>query len=339
MIGDAEVIGLPTGFDILAELEHSSSILIATAYAQLSGWNRLEKVILDSKVRASLLCGLDHNFTQPQLLNRWMRLGTDGQIDARVFLSRGRPLFHPKILIVNSASGKKEFAIVGSGNLSEGGVLRNIECSMYTDEKDDLSRLRVWFQEIFSRGRPITPDLIQCYEPIYRKARFDLKKAQKASVKLENALAAFRKSSNSRQLEKVRRADLSFHVVNTNIKNDMEDHHHMLDKHEACAFNTPWKYEIQKIKRRDLVFLYQSYGSGIIAFGQATGKLEKRDHCGDKLDAYCAPLIEFRKLMPTITPTEIRGLDNSGKVLRRAVEHIPRALGHKLYKMALQRSF
>jgi HKD family nuclease len=74
-----------------------------------------------------------------------MQLSRNSRIEAKVF-----PLgveFHPKVLIVNAADralrleGRRSFAIVGSANLSEGGLLRNIEYSLYTDRDDHIRAL------------------------------------------------------------------------------------------------------------------------------------------------------------------------------------------------------
>lgn len=71
-----------------------------------------------------------------------------------------------------------------------------------------------------------------------------------------------------------------YYIVNTNARNDINDHEMMLKEHVAAAFFTPWREKIARINKGDIVFLYQS-GVGIIAVGVANGKLKKRSYQGN----------------------------------------------------------
>ena len=59
-----------------------------------------------------------------------------------------------------------------------------------------------------------------------------------------------------------------FHVLNTNRRNSDMDEYWMLKNEAAAAFYSPWKEQIDKIQKGDVVFLYSS-GVGIIAYGIA----------------------------------------------------------------------
>jgi hypothetical protein len=62
--GNAAVFGLPRDFGIGEEIEHSSSLRLATAYAQKRGSERLEPAILKSKGKVYLLTGLEITISQ-----------------------------------------------------------------------------------------------------------------------------------------------------------------------------------------------------------------------------------------------------------------------------------
>src|SRR5205823_12381251 len=112
-------------FKILDELEQADSIRLAMAFCHMTGWNRLAPAIIKSKGNVYLLTGLDFSQTEPALLHVWNRLSVIPRFQPRLVTSK-LGIFHPKVLIVSSAS--KRFALVGSGNLSEGGLRANTEC-------------------------------------------------------------------------------------------------------------------------------------------------------------------------------------------------------------------
>lgn len=73
--------------------------------------------------------------------------------------------------------------------------------------------------------------------------------------------------------------EVKYFLLNTNKVNDVDDHHFMLNNQVAAAFEDGYKEKINRIKKGDYVFLYES-GEGIVAFGRATGIVEIRHHYG-----------------------------------------------------------
>lgn len=72
---------------------------------------------------------------------------------------------------------------------------------------------------------------------------------------------------------------LFHYVLNTNKANSSDDHNAMLSESIAAAFEDGYKEKIDRIKGGDIVFLYES-GKGIVAYGEASGVTEERDHFG-----------------------------------------------------------
>jgi len=124
-----------------------------------------------------------------------------------------------------------------------------------------------------------------------------------------------------------------YYILNTNISNNQDDHDDMLKNGKAAAYLAPWKFKIARLAKGDVIFLYQS-GTGIVALGEADGKLVKRPYNGVPDEEYCMKLQRFQKVNPPLTAAEIKkisgvnyvfmgtmfGLDaESGKAIRKAI--------------------
>lgn len=182
--GSAVVVGLPAGFDLSEELRSANEIRLATAFAHKSGWSYLKAGVAGSSADVFLLTGTEYNQTEPVVLKEWLQLKLARSDKVNVNLASGTTFFHPKVLIVRST--QKAFAIVGSGNLSKGGLQSNCECSLYIDDGSTVSELCGWFDSQFKAGTPLIAQMIKTYEPEYNKAkdkRAALEKAQKRTDK------------------------------------------------------------------------------------------------------------------------------------------------------------
>ena len=100
-----------------------------------------------------------------------------------------------------------------------------------------------------------------------------------------------------------------YFLLNTNKVNDIDDHDFMLKNQVAAAFEDGYKEKIAKFKKGDWVFLYES-GQGIIAFGQASGRLEKAPHYGREDKTYYQCLEGFTRLSKAIKASEIKRILN-----------------------------
>src|SRR5580658_8471103 len=145
--GSAFVVGLPDRFHLKQELQSAKSIKLATAFAHWSGWKHLLPHVKKTAGTVKLLTGLSFCQTEPRVLSDWCERSQDGRVQARLFTQKGMT-FHPKVLLVNNS--QTSFVVVGSGNLSNGGFLRNIECGLYSDDQSVFSTLDTWFGSLFS---------------------------------------------------------------------------------------------------------------------------------------------------------------------------------------------
>lgn len=99
-----------------------------------------------------------------------------------------------------------------------------------------------------------------------------------------------------------------YYILNTNISNDKTDHDDMLSNAKAAAYFAPWKYKIERLAKGDVVFLYQSR-VGIVAFGEASGKIVKGPYQGNPAhvdEEYYMKLLKFQRVNPPMTAAEIK---------------------------------
>lgn len=161
--GRSELIGAPHSFNLLKEVTKATTIRLAVAFAHDSGWKMLKPSIDQSNADLFLLAGGSFFHTEPRVLRAWMR---HPRTEAKLYLTRDLT-FHPKVFIVD---GPRPFAIVGSGNLSRGGLKTNVECGVYLDTPAQLDELNKWFDQIFDDAQSLAT-VIADYEQKWKSLR------------------------------------------------------------------------------------------------------------------------------------------------------------------------
>lgn len=123
------------------------------------------------------------------------------------------------------------------------------------------------------------------------------------------------------------------YVLNTNSKNDPNCDKEMLSEGKAAAYNTGWKEKIKKLQKDDWVFLYRS-GEGIVAYGKADGKLNKKDRYGVKEYEYNMNLNSFSLVDPPISAAEMKKIAGYGFNFRQTLFSISEEAANKIRKAA-----
>jgi hypothetical protein len=131
-----------------------------------------------------------------------------------------------------------------------------------------------------------------------------------------------------------------YYIVNTD-SGYPPSHRYMLKEERAAAFFDPWKYEIDRIKKGDLVFLYQS-GVGIIAVGKASGRIDvgpfKHGKRHERDGKHSQKLLNFTLVDPPITAKAISAISEYAEgarvILRPTVVHLRPGAGLRLHKLA-----
>jgi len=122
--------------------------------------------------------------------------------------------------------------------------------------------------------------------------------------------------------ENEKKINSNFHMLNTNKGNNLSDHKTMFNNGFASAFYSPWKFNIERIKENDIVFLYEN-GVGIIAYGKGTGNTLKKDHYNNKDEWYYQELNDFKKLKKPILAKEIKKILDRNVVFLRTMSGMP----------------
>ena len=135
------------------------------AFGHMSGWNILEDALTRSTAYSvEVLWGRAFFQTEPAVLLRLRKLQQkSSQPKFAVRLASAIATFHPKVWIIQQQQASA--AIVGSGNLSGGGLLSNVECGIYTDNIDHIAMLQDWFNMQWSAA----PSLEKTYEAYISK--------------------------------------------------------------------------------------------------------------------------------------------------------------------------
>lgn len=167
----------------------------------------------------------------------------------------------------------------------------------------------------YHHGYGVETDLAQA-ERWYRKA------ADQGHKKAKNALKKILKGGKQPEYEDDSEAEeAGYYFLNTNYRNDPLDHEDMLQNKKAAAYFDPWKYKIEKLRKGDIVFLYQS-GVGVVAVGQASGTLKKAAYHGDPKnndEEYFMMLEEFQRVEPPVTAATIKEVTGSNFVFMQTM--------------------
>lgn len=156
----------PIGGIINQEMMNARSVQVAVAFLRYSGIKEIEKSLrqcLDSGGKAEFIVGLDFKFTDPNAMDFFVRLC--GEYPNAKFYCFGDNeanktdiVFHPKIYLFERAN--ETTGIVGSTNLTKGGLTSNFEVNVIFKEKKPLyySQLQAIYNSVKFRDSVFVPD-------------------------------------------------------------------------------------------------------------------------------------------------------------------------------------
>jgi HKD family nuclease len=110
--------------EALIRHENSESILMSVAYVRESGVKAVEAALRDLADKTTMFVGIRNDITSVQAIKRLLSLGI--KVYAVDTASRER-IFHPKLYLATSKDSA--LLVVGSANLTRGGLYANIEAS------------------------------------------------------------------------------------------------------------------------------------------------------------------------------------------------------------------
>ena len=117
---------------------------------------------LKSGMVARIAVGLSMFVTKPDFLRKLFQLSR--KTDLELFLSDvGNQIFHPKIYAFENANSS--VVVVGSANLTNGGLTKNYEASTIIDDSQLIASVSEWFDELIEKGVLVeaSKDVIETY--------------------------------------------------------------------------------------------------------------------------------------------------------------------------------
>jgi HKD family nuclease len=176
---ESVLAGAPPGFDLLDILKSAKEIRIGVAFGRMSGWQKIASALTGSKAdRVFVLLGQAFFQTEPSLVLELRKLAKESAKPIfqviQVRLASATVTFHAKVWIID---GSQSVAIVGSGNLTAGGLADNVECGLYTAVADHVTGLREWFDEQW-KGAPPLEESCEKYIKSYQKIQGHAKLAR-----------------------------------------------------------------------------------------------------------------------------------------------------------------
>lgn len=171
-------LNYPIGNVINQEIQNADNIQIAVAFLKYSGIKVIEKSLnqcLDNGGKFELIAGLDFKTTDSKSLRYLLELKKKNtNVKFYCFGDRSNNktniVFHPKIYLFEK--GKETTGIVGSTNLTQGGLMTNFEVNTVFKENKPLyfSQLQAIYNSVKFTDSVFTPDeeYLNNYDDVFK---------------------------------------------------------------------------------------------------------------------------------------------------------------------------
>ena len=171
-------LNYPVGNVINQELQSANSVQIAVAFLKYSGVKVIESALkqcLDNGGNVELIAGLDFKTTDPESIHYFVNLKKQyPKAKFYCFGDKGENktdiVFHPKIYLFEK--GREKTGIVGSTNLTQGGLTTNFEVNTIFKETKPIyfSQLQAIYNSVKFTDSVFSPDeeYLAGYSDVYR---------------------------------------------------------------------------------------------------------------------------------------------------------------------------
>ncbi len=153
---------LKLGAELATHLTNCDEMWLAVALISDKGYSFIQENI-NQEAKQHYLVGIGLP-SSPAVLATLMQKENSETCTSRVYHRPG-DFFHPKVYL--SRRGDRLTAFVSSGNCTEGGLLKNREMSIKTDDENTCQDLLKWFTTLFKFGIPITQEFLDNYTIIF----------------------------------------------------------------------------------------------------------------------------------------------------------------------------
>jgi HKD family nuclease len=192
------------GDEILNCIASAMKTMMAVAFVKFSGVRLIDESLVGLLARggkAEIIFGLDFSLTEPRALSRIMEIKASHPAltlfaFSDPYLPGREPTFHPKLYMFEQADGDWT-AIVGSSNLSKGGLIDNVEIGVAIGgPKTDplIADVLAFYRTVRGRESLFVPT--DDYLETYQKVRSRIERAQRKGVKrpaVKEAITQLRK--------------------------------------------------------------------------------------------------------------------------------------------------
>lgn len=152
--------------------EEPQAIAIASAFVSLPGFEEIEKIIsLQSLKMKRIIIGLSNGISHPTAI----QMAIDTGWEVRLGKTPPKGIFHPKFILCGRSfkrSGEVNmptFCYVGSSNLTNGGLRRNIECGQLSLGATILPTATTAWSSIWKNSTPANTSLLKKYSEYFSK--------------------------------------------------------------------------------------------------------------------------------------------------------------------------
>jgi len=161
-----------------AQIEQAIDVRVAVAFASLGGVRMIEAAVLRALAQGAhveFMVGMDLSATDPSALWRLFELAQQHSALAfYCYVSSPGAIYHPKLYIMSTTSDTT--AVVGSSNLTEGGLIHNIEVNLLVrarSAEEIVSDILGAYSHLKFRPGRVEPDegLLEDYEALHRNRR------------------------------------------------------------------------------------------------------------------------------------------------------------------------
>jgi HKD family nuclease len=165
--------------DLKLILNDCEEIWIAVALISESGFDFIQNNI-NKNARQNYLVGIGLP-SSPKVLSQLKNNESNGYFKSKIY-HNSKTFFHPKLYLIKR--NNKLIAYVGSGNCTNGGLDKNLELSIKTDEQIFCCDLLTWFENLFKFGIEITEEFLQAYSILFdrRKERMNQDKKELQNI-------------------------------------------------------------------------------------------------------------------------------------------------------------
>jgi HKD family nuclease len=208
-------ISIPMVSVLSEALSFSDDIRIAVAFVSVKGLALIEeslKLAINSAYSIEFLVGLDMNWTEPDALKVLYNLSLHNDKITCICLSSIKPYYtyHPKLYLFNKGNNVK--SIIGSSNLTEGGLKKNIEANVVIEASIDnemISDAYNTYNRLKYHKQRVLPDqeFIDIYTQLVKVTKEQNKNLKKNS-KYASLNKRFLEKSKSLQKPKATKRDL-----------------------------------------------------------------------------------------------------------------------------------